>query len=69
MLFCDNILPEVGGSVRLCESTRDKVCAMASFEKLGLDDWLVQQCKSMGLTKPTPIQEKCILPVLEGNDK
>ena len=39
---------------------------MAAFAQLGLDEWLVQQCKSVGLKKPTPIQEKCVQPILEG---
>ena len=41
---------------------------MSRFEKLGLDNWLSQQCAEMGITKPTDIQEHCIPPILEGRD-
>ena len=36
------------------------------FNDLGLDDWLLDQCKAMGLKKPTPIQQNCILPIIQG---
>jgi len=36
------------------------------MEELGLDEWLVTQCKNMGITKPSPIQVNCIPPILEG---
>jgi len=39
---------------------------MSEFEGLGLDEWLISQCKSMGITKPSPIQINCIPPILEG---
>ena len=39
---------------------------MAGFSQLGIDDWLVQQCKSVGLKSPTPIQQHCTEPILEG---
>lgn len=42
---------------------------MATFESLGLSDWLIQQCKQMGINRPTPVQEKCIPAILEGNDQ
>ncbi|XP_076444302.1 putative ATP-dependent RNA helicase DDX49 [Babylonia areolata] len=41
---------------------------MAAFAQLGLDDWLVQQCKSIGLKQPTPIQQQCVGPILAGQD-
>ncbi|KAK7115760.1 probable ATP-dependent RNA helicase DDX49 [Littorina saxatilis] len=41
---------------------------MAGFAELGLDDWLVQQCKSVGLKQPTPIQLQCVEPILQGKD-
>ncbi|KAK6178813.1 hypothetical protein SNE40_011313 [Patella caerulea] len=41
---------------------------MGSFSELGLNDWLVKQCKAMGLTKSTPIQQKCVPPILKGED-
>lgn len=39
---------------------------MATFESLGLCEWLIQQCKQMGISRPTPVQEKCIPAILEG---
>lgn len=36
------------------------------FKELGLNEWLYNQCKAMGLTKPTQIQTNCIPPILEG---
>ncbi|ROL44087.1 putative ATP-dependent RNA helicase DDX49 [Anabarilius grahami] len=41
---------------------------MATFETLGLHEWLIQQCKQMGISRPTPVQEKCIPAILEGRD-
>ncbi|XP_002735561.1 putative ATP-dependent RNA helicase DDX49 [Saccoglossus kowalevskii] len=40
----------------------------AKFSSLGLNDWLVKQCKAVGITKPTPIQYYCIPQILEGVD-
>ena len=37
-----------------------------SMNKLGLNDWLVKQCKAMGIVKPTDIQESVIPKILEG---
>ncbi|KAG7207131.1 hypothetical protein KM043_001005 [Ampulex compressa] len=39
-----------------------------SFRELGLNSWIVGQCDSMGLKKPTPIQEGCIPRILAGED-
>lgn len=39
---------------------------MAGFSQLGIDDWLVQQCRSVGLKSPTPIQQHCTEPILQG---
>ena len=51
-----------------CGSTvLKKHIQMAAFAQLGLDEWLVQQCQSVGLKKPTPVQEKCVQPILEGD--
>uniref|UniRef100_A0A8C9YU25 RNA helicase n=1 Tax=Sander lucioperca TaxID=283035 RepID=A0A8C9YU25_SANLU len=41
---------------------------MADFSSLGLSDWLVKQCKQLGINKPTPVQENCMPPILEGRD-
>lgn len=44
---------------------RDK-CEMADFSSLGLSDWLVKQCKQLGINKPTPVQENCVPAILQG---
>lgn len=41
---------------------------MPEFEELGLDEWLIKQCRTMGITKPSPIQSQCIPPILEGQN-
>ncbi|KAF1385518.1 hypothetical protein PFLUV_G00108600 [Perca fluviatilis] len=41
---------------------------MTDFSSLGLSDWLVKQCKQLGINKPTPVQENCMPPILEGRD-
>ncbi|KAL0125849.1 hypothetical protein PUN28_004716 [Cardiocondyla obscurior] len=38
------------------------------FSQLKLNSWLLAQCESMGLKKPTPIQQNCIPQVLAGKD-
>ncbi|RLU23829.1 hypothetical protein DMN91_004037 [Ooceraea biroi] len=39
-----------------------------SFLDLKLNSWLLTQCESMGLKKPTPIQQNCIPRILAGED-
>ncbi|XP_076761267.1 putative ATP-dependent RNA helicase Dbp45A isoform X2 [Xylocopa sonorina] len=39
-----------------------------TFATLNLSLWLVKQCNSMGIKKPTPIQENCIPRILAGDD-
>ncbi|KAI5101666.1 putative ATP-dependent RNA helicase DDX49, partial [Silurus meridionalis] len=41
---------------------------MATFESLGLSEWLVVQCRQMGIARPTPVQEHCMPAILEGRD-
>ncbi|XP_026775339.2 probable ATP-dependent RNA helicase DDX49 [Pangasianodon hypophthalmus] len=41
---------------------------MATFASLGLSEWLVNQCKQMGISRPTPVQENCMPAILEGRD-
>uniref|UniRef100_A0A671V5T2 RNA helicase n=1 Tax=Sparus aurata TaxID=8175 RepID=A0A671V5T2_SPAAU len=41
---------------------------MADFSSLGLSDWLVEQCKQLGINKPTPVQENCMPAILRGQD-
>ncbi|CAM9870302.1 unnamed protein product [Ectocarpus sp. 6 AP-2014] len=40
----------------------------ATFESLGLCDWLLTACKAMGFRRPTPVQRHCIPAVLDGKD-
>ncbi|KAG8454927.1 hypothetical protein GDO86_001229 [Hymenochirus boettgeri] len=41
---------------------------MDGFTRLGLSSWLIEQCKQLGICKPTPVQENCIPQILEGRD-
>ncbi|XP_026873214.1 probable ATP-dependent RNA helicase DDX49 isoform X2 [Electrophorus electricus] len=41
---------------------------MATFASLGLSEWLMEQCKQMGIARPTQVQENCIPAILEGRD-
>ncbi len=40
----------------------------ATFKELGLTDWLCSVCRSLGMVRPTPVQEACIPAVLAGRD-
>jgi hypothetical protein len=37
-----------------------------NFSDLGLNKWLVDQLKAVGLEKPTPIQQHCVPQILKG---
>ncbi|XP_046817544.1 probable ATP-dependent RNA helicase DDX49 [Vespa crabro] len=39
-----------------------------SFTDLNLNSWIITQCNSMGLKKPTPIQQQCIPRILAGDN-
>ena len=39
-----------------------------SFEELGIVPWLRNQLSSLGVSKPTPVQENCIPAILAGRD-
>ncbi|XP_071773315.1 putative ATP-dependent RNA helicase DDX49 [Centroberyx gerrardi] len=41
---------------------------MGDFSALGLSDWLIKQCKQLGISKPTPVQENCMPAILQGRD-
>lgn len=41
---------------------------MKTFSALGVKPWLVEACKNMGITKPTPVQAACIPPILSGRN-
>jgi ATP-dependent RNA helicase DDX49/DBP8 len=40
----------------------------ASFNDLGLSEWLQKVCRSLGMSHPTPVQRACIPAVLQGKD-
>ena len=40
----------------------------SSWSSLGLHSWLSDQCKELGISKPTEIQEQCIPQILKGKD-
>ncbi|GAB1597355.1 probable ATP-dependent RNA helicase DDX49 [Argonauta hians] len=42
--------------------------AVVTFKELGLNSWLVDQCRVVGISRPTPIQVNCIPKILKGND-
>ncbi|NMP16819.1 DEAD/DEAH box helicase [Thalassotalea sp. Y01] len=42
--------------------------AAVSFDDLGLPEFLLSAIKDMGFSVPTPIQEKTIVPLLQGHD-
>ena len=39
-----------------------------TFLELGLNEWLVTQCKAVGIVKPTPIQLNCLPKIIEGRE-
>jgi len=39
-----------------------------SFQSLGVCDWLLESCQTMGFKRPTKIQTACIPAILEGRD-
>ncbi|KAM8889703.1 putative ATP-dependent RNA helicase DDX49 [Synchiropus picturatus] len=41
---------------------------MGDFASLGLSDWLIKQCKQLGISRPSPVQENCVPAILEGRD-
>jgi len=46
-------------------------CGVDSMNKsitdLGLNEWLLNQCKALHMTRPTPIQFHCIPEILKGD--
>jgi superfamily II DNA/RNA helicase len=47
-----------------CSFTRQ----MATFQSVGLHEWLTKACREMGFQKPTLVQEKCIPAILSGQN-
>jgi ATP-dependent RNA helicase DDX49/DBP8 len=44
------------------------IVAPSSFKALGLTDWLCSVCRSLGMVRPTQVQQACIPEVLAGRD-
>ena len=42
--------------------------SLSNFELIGLKNWLIRQCRGMGINGPTVVQTNCIPPALEGRD-
>lgn len=42
--------------------------ASSTFEELGIETWLVNQCQSLSMHQPTPIQIQCIPAILAGRN-
>ncbi|KAK2702595.1 hypothetical protein QYM36_018797 [Artemia franciscana] len=55
-----------GVDVEATMETNDKVCD--SFDKMGLKTELLRGIYSYGFKRPSPIQQRAILPCVEGND-
>ena len=39
-----------------------------TFGQIGLKDWLIRQCRCMGGSAPTPVQQSCIPEAFKGRD-
>lgn len=39
-----------------------------TFKALGLSEWLQKVCSSLGMSKPTPVQQACVPAILQGRD-
>lgn len=63
-LLRTRLLPYVQHS-KLSISTKVNII-VAQFVDLGLSPWLIKNCREMGLTNPTPVQENCIPQILAG---
>ncbi|CAI9787840.1 unnamed protein product [Fraxinus pennsylvanica] len=52
----------------LKESDPNPTPAHVTFLNLGLDKWVVDTCKELGMKQPTPVQRHCIPKILAGQD-
>ena len=50
------------------ENTQSVLADRASFEGLGLDDWILDVLDGLGFERPTEIQDKVLPPALAGRD-
>lgn len=42
---------------------------MSELSALGLSDWLVKQCRQLGISRATPVQENCMPAILQGESR
>uniref|UniRef100_A0A7S3QYI1 RNA helicase n=1 Tax=Dunaliella tertiolecta TaxID=3047 RepID=A0A7S3QYI1_DUNTE len=49
-------------------SSQPQTGIAGDFKALGLTDWLVSVCKSLGMTRPTHVQQGCVPEILAGRD-
>ncbi|XP_069138526.1 probable ATP-dependent RNA helicase DDX49 [Argopecten irradians] len=52
----------------MASTSSGETAKLQTFKDLGLNSWLYNQCKNMGLSKPTAIQVNCVPPILDGQD-
>eukprot|EP00940_MAST-03C_sp_MAST-3C-sp2_P003465 g3465.t1 len=58
--------PPVTTAEELSELKR--ACATATFSNFRLSEWIVRSCAGLRMTRPTPVQLKCIPPILKGRN-
>lgn len=51
-----------------CANTSTNDSIMKSFNRLDIHDWLLNALYKMSFKEPTPIQQRCIKPILNGNN-
>jgi ATP-dependent RNA helicase DDX49/DBP8 len=61
-----NVVTERGDSCNADGAAAD--AAPASFADLGLSEWLVDVCSSLGMRRPTAVQRRCIPRALAGEN-
>eukprot|EP00903_Cladosiphon_okamuranus_P019681 g18087.t1 len=59
---------DAGAAAATAVTAGDLSEEQATFESLGLCDWLLTSCKAMGFRRPTPVQNHCIPAILKGKD-
>ena len=50
------------------EAARDDSGSFATFNELGISEWLTRSLSALGMVDPTPVQRACIPPTLSGRD-
>jgi len=63
-----NVDAEEDDSEEPRQQRHDQEDVRLDLEQLGLNSWLVAQCRSLGLRHPTPVQSNCIPEIIKGRD-